>query len=534
MKSNIKSLGILGGVLSALTVRKNLIKPPINKNMSLVNTNIIKNSEPNPQQLYDNCKKQVVTVVSIFELEEEETNPLTYFLPFPYDLIPKLFKKKLEKKKVVAIGSGFKYEYTDGTTYIITNCHVIQTYSKTTGKMYTARPYIIENNSNIQSLTEVTNKGDKPDLKEATIIGYDDFQNGVDIAVLKCESLEDNEVLKLEPKKKEDGTPSVNVGDFAMAIGNPVHFLLGDTITTGIVSGTERYITNNYTKFIQTDASINRGNSGGPLINSEGNVIGVNTILLSSTGESNGLGFAIPSDRVTKTVEELIKLKGDDDGIYQGNYCDGEDEDEKDCIDKDQFDMINGKKKWRPKASRISRYWLGITPTYVVKELLDIEGKKGSNIEDCGNDENSDKCSEKYDSWLKSNKNNSDYNLDCNVLDICKGVFITSVNKNSPAAGKLEKYDIIVGMTNHLNETNLASVNDVQEFIENLEKLYKINKKLRLKLKIVRDNKLVETPIEIKLGVRPQALKIALSNDKNLEFENTSYLEFGNNNNLEI
>jgi S1-C subfamily serine protease len=528
MKSNIKSLGILGAVLAALTVRQNLVKTSINKNISLVNNKVNTNNQINPQELYETHRGSVVTVVSVFEMEEEEINPLTYFLRFPYNLLPDFFKNKV-KKKIVGMGSGFIYYYNN-KKYIITNCHVIQTYSETTGEVYTATPYIIEKNSKIQSLTNITNKGGKEaDLKKAIIIGYDDFKNGVDIAVLKCDELKETEGLKFN-----DST--TKVGDPVMAMGNPIHFLLGDTVTTGIVSGVDRYITNNYTKFIQTDTSINRGNSGGPLINSSGEVVGVNTILLSSTGESNGLGFAIPSKRVKDTVEDLIDLKQTKE-YKDKKYCykNGtlmEKEELDICPDKDQAG--------KPKASRISRYWVGIRPMYVIKELLDKLEMDCSNIPDCLYLEDNPKCTEEYNSWLTGNSVN--YNLDCNILDICKGVFVIGINEDSPAGKeqnenkKLIKYDIIVGMTNPnpKKKPELVSVNDVQEFIINLDKLYNNldGKKIDLRLKVIRKGSLLENDIRIELGIRPKDLGIrpkdlkkSLNTKKNLEFGNRSYLE---------
>ena len=88
---------------------------------------------------------------------------------------------------------------------------------------------------------------------------------------------------------------SLRVGDWVLAIGNP--FGLGGTVTAGIVSARGRDIGNGpYDDFIQTDASINRGNSGGPLFNVEGEVIGINTAIFSQTGGSVGIGFAISSN----------------------------------------------------------------------------------------------------------------------------------------------------------------------------------------------------------------------------------------------
>jgi serine protease Do len=96
----------------------------------------------------------------------------------------------------------------------------------------------------------------------------------------------------------------MRVGDWVMAIGNP--FGLGGSVTVGIISATKRDINAGpYDDFIQTDAAINRGNSGGPLFNMEGEVIGVNTAIISPTGGSIGIGFAVPSNTATKVLNQL-------------------------------------------------------------------------------------------------------------------------------------------------------------------------------------------------------------------------------------
>ena len=96
----------------------------------------------------------------------------------------------------------------------------------------------------------------------------------------------------------------MRVGDWSIAIGNPLG--LGGTVTAGIISAISREIGYGpYVKFLQTDASINRGNSGGPLFNINGEVIGINTAIISQTGGSIGLGFSIPSNNALKIVNQL-------------------------------------------------------------------------------------------------------------------------------------------------------------------------------------------------------------------------------------
>ena len=96
----------------------------------------------------------------------------------------------------------------------------------------------------------------------------------------------------------------MRVGDWVMAIGNP--FGLGGTLTVGVISATRRDIQSGpYDEFLQTDAAINRGNSGGPLFNMDGEVIGVNTAIISPTGGSIGIGFAVPSNTVAQVLGQL-------------------------------------------------------------------------------------------------------------------------------------------------------------------------------------------------------------------------------------
>ena len=98
----------------------------------------------------------------------------------------------------------------------------------------------------------------------------------------------------------------LRVGDWVIAIGNP--FGLGGSVSAGIVSGDERVLGGQYDDYIQTDAAINRGNSGGPLFDMAGRVVGVNTVIFSQTGGSVGVGFAINSDLADKVVDQLLRF----------------------------------------------------------------------------------------------------------------------------------------------------------------------------------------------------------------------------------
>ncbi|TPM38650.1 DegQ family serine endoprotease [Mesorhizobium sp. B2-3-4] len=173
-------------------------------------------------------------------------------------------------QKVQSLGSGFVIDADQGI--VVTNNHVI------------ADADDIE-----------VNFSDGVTLK-ATLVGTD---TKTDVAVLKV----DPKGHKLTAVKFGDST-KMRVGDWVMAVGNP--FGLGGTVTVGIVSARNRDINSGpYDDFIQTDAAINRGNSGGPLFNSAGEVIGMNTAIISPSGGSIGIGFSIPSQLASGVVDQL-------------------------------------------------------------------------------------------------------------------------------------------------------------------------------------------------------------------------------------
>lgn len=174
-----------------------------------------------------------------------------------------------------SLGSGFIVE-KDG--YILTNYHVVRHASETVVTL-------------AKGATEV-----KKEYK-AKIVAID---KKIDLALLKIEPEEELFPLKLGSSEK------VKVGEWVMAIGNPLGF--SGTVTVGVVSATSRDVGDEfYNKFIQTDASINVGNSGGPLLNTDGEVIGINSVIVT-TGLSQGnigLGFAIPIDLVKSIYDDL-------------------------------------------------------------------------------------------------------------------------------------------------------------------------------------------------------------------------------------
>jgi len=167
------------------------------------------------------------------------------------------------------------------------------------GVIVSSDGYVVTNNHVVDGATELTvTMGDKRELK-ARVIGTD---AKTDIALIKIDA-------KDLPHVTLGTSANVEVGDIALAMGNP--FGLGQTVTMGIISATGRggLGIEDYEDFIQTDASINPGNSGGALVNTRGELIGINTAILSRSGGNQGVGFAVPVDMVRQVMTQL-KEKG--------------------------------------------------------------------------------------------------------------------------------------------------------------------------------------------------------------------------------
>ncbi|ROU00365.1 Do family serine endopeptidase [Histidinibacterium lentulum] len=159
--------------------------------------------------------------------------------------------------------------------------------------------YIVTNNHVIEDADEILIEFfDREEELVAEVIGTDP---NTDIALLKVEPPEGEELPFVEFGNSSGDT--AEVGDWVMAMGNPLG--QGFSVSAGIISARNRELSGTYDDYIQTDAAINRGNSGGPLFDMEGRVIGVNTAILSPTGGSIGIGFAMSSDVVTNVVDQL-------------------------------------------------------------------------------------------------------------------------------------------------------------------------------------------------------------------------------------
>jgi serine protease Do len=237
-----------------------------------------------PPTFADIVEPLIPTVVNIYteqhvKIQKERRDAF----PMPFNNFNELFKEFempflfddiYSNPKAVALGSGF---IIDKNGYIVTNSHVVDNAEKINIKLF-----------------------DNTEL-EAQLIGID---KKTDLALLKVEAKKDLPFAIFGDDQK------TRVGDWIIAIGNP--FGLNHTVTKGIVSSKARDIdldsegiVNNY---VQTDAPINRGNSGGPMFNLRGEVIGVNTSIYSTSGSNAGIGFAIPSQTVQKVVDQLKKF----------------------------------------------------------------------------------------------------------------------------------------------------------------------------------------------------------------------------------
>jgi len=231
-----------------------------------------------PDSFADLVEELIPSVVSIASTTMVKNNNQQSMPRFPEGSpFDEFFKDYFDKEQrqypsqrpMIGLGSGFIF---DKSGIIITNNHVIEGADEISVIMSDQKEF------------------------SAELLGRDPK---ADLAVLKI-----NPGDTILQQVSFGDSDKARVGDWTIAIGNPLG--LGGTVTAGIVSAISRDIGNGpYVKFIQTDASINRGNSGGPLFNIRGEVIGINTAIISQTGGSIGLGFAIPSNSAIKIVEQL-------------------------------------------------------------------------------------------------------------------------------------------------------------------------------------------------------------------------------------
>ena len=262
-----KSLSVLKSLLLALMVLAFLPLTPAH-------------AHSGPQGFADLAEKLLPAVVNISTSQtitskddmmdlppDMQFPPGSPFEQFFHDFMDKQ-KNAPHKHKATALGSGF---IIDPSGYIVTNNHVIEDADEIT--------VILQDDTNLT----------------ATVVGRD---KKTDLALLKVNS------KKPLPSVTWGDSDKVRVGDWIIAIGDP--YGLGGTVTAGIISARSRDINSGpYDEYLQTDAPINRGNSGGPMFNMDGEVIGVNTAIFSPSGGSIGIGFAIPASLAKNVIDQV-------------------------------------------------------------------------------------------------------------------------------------------------------------------------------------------------------------------------------------
>lgn len=233
-------------------------------------------------------------VVSVNVIEVQQVryrDPFADFFSDPWfeQFFGQRRRDRVQQRQVQSLGSGFVIS-ADG--YIVTNDHVAGSATKIT-----------------VAFTDGT-------TLEGRLIGSDPVS---DIALIKVDPRDDLPHLKFAESEKPI------VGEWVIALGNPFGLFEASepSVTVGVVSATGRNLESTrdgrvYQDMIQTDAAINRGNSGGPLVNAMGEVIGVNTAIYSQTGGSVGIGFAVPVDRVVRIIDELRRTGKVDRSFYTG------------------------------------------------------------------------------------------------------------------------------------------------------------------------------------------------------------------------
>jgi serine protease Do len=369
-------------------------------------------------------------------------------------------------RRVNSLGSGF---IIDASGIVVTNNHVI---------------------SEADEVTVILNDGSR--LK-AEIIGKD---QKTDIALLRVKPDKPLKAVKFGDSEK------LRLGEWVIAIGNP--FSLGGSVTAGIVSARNRDINSGpYDNYIQTDAAINRGNSGGPLFNLDGEVVGINTAIISPSGGSIGIGFSVPSktampvidqlkqfgetrrgwlgvriQQVTDEIAESLNIKpprgalvaGVDDkgpakpaGIEPGDVIvkfDGKEIKEMRDLPRAVADTPVGKQT----PVIVIRKGKEETKTVTLGRLED--GEKVAAV-DAKNDPPGDKPVVKKALGIELANMSDDLRKRYKIKDTVKGVVITGVDANSPAADKrLSPGDVIV----EIAQEAVASADDFQAKIDKLKK----------------------------------------------------------------
>jgi len=435
----------------------------------------------------DLAKKVTPAVVHISAESIVNINPM-----FPFD--DPFFKQFFSdvpptQNKNTSFGSGF---IIDKSGYIVTNNHVIR---------------------NAKKITVVLPDGKEFKDKDIEVIGADER---TDIALLKIKS---NDTF---PALQFGESENIEVGDWVMAVGNPFGF--DGTVTVGVISAKNRsnISLNNgpmYQDFIQTDASINPGNSGGPLVDLNGNVIGVNSAIASTSGGSVGIGFAIPSDLVLMIVNQLktdgkvargylgiypqeltaelkkkFDMKENQSGILVAQVEKDTPADKAGLKDGDIILSFDGKK-----IENVNKFRLIVAQTAAGKKVkieLIRDGKNKNidvligKLDETQTAQKENAKNEETDKWLSikvdalTDENKSKYSIQAE-----KGVVITGIKEDSPILdANLQIGDVIVKIEN-MPINGIDDFNDAAKKFSNKKDILLTVKRGNINIWVVINNK---------------------------------------------
>ncbi len=472
-KISLKAAGIIAGVAAIFAFLFGLIisvgipvlsnRTEASQGTGSINPIITENSESPFTKVAEMVSPAVVNISAERTIKTNFDN-FEWNFRGPFEDFFRDFFKNLPpgESKTRSLGSGFIIS-EDG--YLVTNHHVIK------------------DASNI--IIRLTNKKEYKG-KEIKIIGSD---ARTDIALLKIETKEKLPYLKLGDSDK------IRVGDWVMAVGNP--FNLEGTVTVGVISAKGRSHIPlsegpDFQNFLQTDAAINPGNSGGPLLNLQGEVIGINTAITSTSGGNIGIGFAIPVN-LAKTIIDELKTKGKVTRGYLGVYLEDLTEDMKEALNLSSLEgvLINEVIKDSPadragikdgdviiefngeKVTDVQSFRLRVAstpPGKTVKIKLIRDGKEMSlNV----------KIGEMETQPVAQSGEEQETQLGLQVVDIDspeakiynlsvkKGVVVVNIESNSPAeeAG-IQIGDVIIGIGNK----EIENMSDFRDAVKNLKK----------------------------------------------------------------
>ncbi|VEI44157.1 serine protease [Actinobacillus equuli] len=260
-------------ILASLVLGLGLLSVPVTTQATLP-TVVEGQALPSLASMIEKVRPAVVSIAVEGKTEERTRYRRDIPEEFEFFFGPDMFGERSAPRNFRGQGSGAIINAEKG--YVITNNHVIKNADKITIKLEDGREF------------------------KAKLLGADPLS---DVALVQIENPKNLVELKFADSDK------LRVGDFSVAIGNP--FGLGQTVTSGIISALGRSTGNSdegYESYIQTDAAVNQGNSGGPLINLNGELIGINTAIISPSGGNAGIAFAIPSNMANSLVQQIIEF----------------------------------------------------------------------------------------------------------------------------------------------------------------------------------------------------------------------------------